>query len=147
MSFRALVASTSRATHLQLLSSIFSRGVPLASVRRNSSIANEWLGRKPNFLLSRPRIVSMLADSTTSSLPYTEKSAKLREGWADNSDLQSTDIYLTNIPSIVTVERVKEYVSKFGTVIECYPSKSRVEPSLEKMEGATPPYTTFKASY
>lgn len=63
------------------------------------------------------------ASPTPENLTYTEKLAKLRDGFIDNSDLQSTTINFINIPSIVTVERVREYVSKFGTVVECAPSE------------------------
>jgi hypothetical protein len=74
----------------------------------------------------------MLIESATANTSYTEKLARLREGWTDNSDLQSTYIYLNNIPHVVTVDPVKQYVSKFGTVIQCYPGESPAsKPSVE----------------
>lgn len=123
MVFRTLVASANRAILVQLPSSLFSRSIPLAAVRWNSSAAGEWTNRKPNFLLSGPRIWSILSKSTPENISYTEKLETLREGFIDNSDLQSTYICLMNIPGVVTTERVKEYVSKFGTVVECHPSE------------------------
>lgn len=62
-----------------------------------------------------------MAKETPENISYTEKLETLREGFIDNSDLQSTYICLMNIPKFVETERVKEYVSKFGTVVECYP--------------------------
>jgi len=123
MVFRNLVASASRAILVQPRSSLFSRSIPLATVRWNSSAASEWLNRKPNYLLLNDKIKSILEKSTTESLSYTEKLEKLREGFTDNSDLQSPNVGLTNIPNVVAIEHVRDYVSKFGTVVECYPSK------------------------
>lgn len=123
MVFRFLVASANRAILSQPPSSLFSRGIPLAAVRWNSSTASEWLNRKPNFRLTKPRIKHMLENFTTENTSYTEKLEKLREGYMDNSDLQSPSVWLLNIPSVVTIERVRGYVNQFGTVVECYPSE------------------------
>jgi hypothetical protein len=123
MVFRILVASANRAILVQPPSSLFSRGIPLGGVRWNSSAPSEWSKRKPNFLLLMPRINSMLAGSTTENISYTKKLENLREGFTDNSDLETTHISLMNIPSVVMAESVRGYVSKFGTVVECFPSE------------------------
>jgi len=68
-------------------------------------------------------MLESLANPTTEKTSYAEKLATLCEGFADNSDLQSTTINLSNIPNVATIERVKEYVSKFGTVVECHPTR------------------------
>jgi len=131
MSFRTLAISASRTTFVQPPTFSLLRGIPLAAVRWNSSTASGWLDRKPNYIILNPRIRSML--ESTENLSYTQKLEKLREGLADNSDLQSTNIALTNIPTFVTVERVTEYVNKFGTAVKCYPSEFPVlNPSVEK---------------
>ena len=65
----------------------------------------------------------MLKNFATENTSYTEKLEKLREGYTDNSDLQSTSVRLTNIPRIVTIERVRGYLNQFGTVVECYPGE------------------------
>ena len=126
MSFRTLVAANSRAILIRPVFSLFPRSIPLAAVRWNSSTASEWADREPNFLLLKPRIQFMLeslTNPTAKNLSYTEKLAKLSEGFRDNSDLQSTVVTLSNVPNIITVESVREYVSKFGTVVECHPSE------------------------
>lgn len=134
MSFRTPAALTSRAITVRLPSSLLSLGIPLAAVRWNSSTASEWSNRRPNYLLLKPRIWSMLKNSP-GNLSYTEKLEKLREDFADNSDLQGDDISLTNIPHFVEAERVREYISKFGTVVECFPGEfPALKPAVEKCE-------------
>lgn len=87
----------------------------------------------------------MLDKSTPENISYTEKLEKLREGFIDNSDLQSTYICLMNIPSVVTAERVREYVSKFGTVVECHPSKfSCMKPRSKNLGGMMPSYANVQ---
>lgn len=87
-------------------------------------------------------MLESFADPTIEKISYAEKLAKLREGFADNSDLQSTTLNISNIPNIVKIEPVREYVSQFGTVVECHPSK--FSPSVEKPSDVMLLCTTLK---